>query len=72
MAFDEARRFITELTEFAAQPQFVYRHKWRKDDLLMWDNRVTMHQVTPYDAARRKRIMHRTSLQGTGPVLGPS
>ena len=72
MDFDEARRFITELTEFAAQPQFVYRHNWRKDDLLMWDNRVTMHQVTPYDAAHRKRIMHRTSLKGTGPALGPS
>jgi alpha-ketoglutarate-dependent taurine dioxygenase len=72
MEFDEARRFVTELVEFAAQPQFVYRHKWRKDDLLMWDNRVTLHRVTPYDAAREKRIMHRTSLQGDGPVLGPS
>jgi alpha-ketoglutarate-dependent taurine dioxygenase len=72
MDFEAARRLITELTDFAAQPQFVYRHKWRKDDVLMWDNRVTMHQVTPYDAGRRKRIMHRTSLQGTGPVFGPS
>ena len=72
MAFDEARRFITELTDFASQPQFVYRHKWRKNDLLMWDNRVTMHQVTPYDAARRKRIMHRTALKGTEPVIGPA
>jgi len=70
--FEASRRLIAELTEFAAQPQFVYRHRWRPHDILMWDNRVTMHQVTPYDAARRKRIMHRTALKGTEPVLGPS
>src|SRR5271165_7472731 len=41
----EARAFIRDLTEHATQPQFVYVHKWRRHDLVMWDNRQTMHRV---------------------------
>ena len=46
---DEAVAFVGELTEFAARPEFVYRHRWEADDIVMWDNRCTMHRVTPYD-----------------------
>jgi alpha-ketoglutarate-dependent taurine dioxygenase len=63
-----AKRLITELTEFAAQPCFVYRHRWEPDDVVMWDNRCTMHQVTPHDPSER-RVMHRTTIMGTEPVL---
>ena len=53
---------------FAEQTQFVYRHRWETDDVLMWDNRCTMHQVTPFDPSER-RVMHRTTIVGTEPVL---
>ena len=60
---------VSELTDFATQPEFSYRHHWRAHDVLMWDNRRTMHRVMPYDVARVKRVMHRTTLAGTGPVV---
>lgn len=63
----EAERLIGDLTAFAEQPRFVYRHRWETDDVLMWDNRCTMHAVTPFDA-RERRVMHRTTLLGAGPV----
>jgi alpha-ketoglutarate-dependent taurine dioxygenase len=65
---DEAKQLLTELTEFAAQPRFVYRHRWSPDDVVLWDNRCTMHQVTPHDPTER-RVMHRTTIVGTGAVL---
>ena len=64
----EGRALIGELTEWATQPRFVYRHRWQPGDLLIWDNRVTMHAVTPYDSGRERRIMHRTCVAGTEPV----
>jgi alpha-ketoglutarate-dependent taurine dioxygenase len=68
MSTAEAQRLIEMLTAFAAQPRFVYRHRWEPDDILMWDNRCTMHQVTPFDPTER-RVMHRTTIIGEGPVL---
>lgn len=65
---DDAMTLIGELTEFAARPEFVYRHRWSPDDIVMWDNRCTMHRVTPYDLGDR-RIMHRTTIVGDGPVI---
>lgn len=67
MADDAAADLIAELTEFAGQDRFVYRHEWRKDDIVMWDNRCTMHVVTPHDPMER-RVMHRTTIVGDGPV----
>jgi taurine dioxygenase len=64
----QARQLISDLTEFAAEPRFVYRHRWEPDDILLWDNRCTMHQVTPHDPLER-RVMHRTTIVGTEPVL---
>jgi taurine dioxygenase len=69
MADADARAFLEELTQFATQERFVYRHNWRKDDIIMWDNRCTMHAVMPYDNAHARRILHRTTLVGDGPVL---
>lgn len=66
---EEGQRLLDELTEFATQDRFVYRHVWAKDDVIMWDNRCTMHAVTPYENARVRRIMHRTTLVGDGPVI---
>ena len=46
----------------------MYRHVWEPDDVLMWDNRCTVHAVTPHDPGER-RVMHRTTIVGTEPVL---
>jgi taurine dioxygenase len=63
----DGRRFLDELMAFATQDRFVYRHKWQRHDLVMWDNRCTFHAATPYDTAAEIRTMHRTVVQG-GPT----
>ncbi len=57
----EARAFLRDLTEHATQRQFVYAHVWRQWDLVMWDNRVTMHRARPFDNTE-VRDMHRTTV----------
>jgi len=64
---DEAAELLTELTKFAGREEFVYRHRWTQGDVVMWDNRCTMHRVTPYDLNLR-RVMHRNTVVGDGPV----
>jgi alpha-ketoglutarate-dependent 2,4-dichlorophenoxyacetate dioxygenase len=59
---EKGRRLIEELTEFATQPQFVHRHRWREGDLVVWDNRCTMHRATPYDDIGQRRVLHRTTV----------
>ena len=63
----EARIFLRDLVEHATQRQFVYAHTWRVGDLVMWDNRRTMHRVRPYPEGER-RDMRRTTLMGDGPT----
>jgi alpha-ketoglutarate-dependent 2,4-dichlorophenoxyacetate dioxygenase len=62
----EARGFIRDLTEQATQPQFVYSHRWRVNDLVMWDNRTTMHRARRYRDLQEVRDLRRTSTKGTG------
>jgi alpha-ketoglutarate-dependent 2,4-dichlorophenoxyacetate dioxygenase len=62
----EARAFIRDLTEHATQPQFVYAHPWRVNDLVMWDNRTVMHRATRFDDLKEKRDLRRTSIKGVG------
>jgi alpha-ketoglutarate-dependent 2,4-dichlorophenoxyacetate dioxygenase len=59
----EARAFIRDLTEHATQRQFTYAHQWRQYDLVMWDNRSTMHRVRRFDETR-VRDMRRTTVAG--------
>jgi len=59
----EARAFLRDLTEHATQPAFVYVHKWRPFDLVMWDNRQTMHRVRRFDDTQ-VRDMRRTTVAG--------
>ncbi|MGE8163676.1 TauD/TfdA dioxygenase family protein [Paraburkholderia sp. NPDC080076] len=68
MPRDEARALIAELAAFAGQPRFVYSHRWETDDVVLWDNRCTMHQVTSFDPTER-RVMHRTTIVGDQPVI---
>lgn len=67
MGRDEGEALLAELERFATQNKYIYRHKWRRDDVLMWDNRGTMHCVTPYDAAKEKRAIHRVVVRGDRP-----
>lgn len=60
---------LEELLEWATQPHFVYRHEWRVNDLVMWDNRLCLHRGRPWESGRYKRIMRRTTLAGDGPTV---
>jgi len=65
---EEGRALIEELIAFATQPQFVYRHCWKVGDLVMWDNRCTMHRGRPYDDLQR-RVLHRTTVSDVANTL---
>ena len=63
----EAMALLKDLTEHATQRHFVYAHAWRVGDLVMWDNRRTMHRARPFPA-HEPRDMRRTTLVGDGPT----
>lgn len=63
----EARAFLRDLNEHATQPRFVYVHRWQQFDLVMWDNRQTMHRVRRFEASQ-VRDMRRTTVAGDGPT----
>ncbi|HKA41228.1 MAG TPA: TauD/TfdA family dioxygenase [Burkholderiales bacterium] len=58
----EGRALIDQLIEHVVQPQFVYTHRWRANELVMWDNRCTMHRGTDYDDLRWVRDMQRVTI----------
>jgi alpha-ketoglutarate-dependent 2,4-dichlorophenoxyacetate dioxygenase len=66
---DEGRQFLDELNAFATQPQFTYTHKWRAGDLVIWDNRCTLHRATPFDVFKYKRDLRRTTINEYGPEI---
>jgi len=64
----EAMAFIRDLMEHATQPDFVYVHRWSQHDLVMWDNRTTMHRVRRFDDLNVVRDMRRTTTKSEGPT----
>jgi alpha-ketoglutarate-dependent 2,4-dichlorophenoxyacetate dioxygenase len=68
MPMPEARILLRDLAEHATQPAFVYVHRWRPWDFVMWDNRQTMHRVRRYDD-HQPRDMRRTTLAGEAPTV---
>jgi alpha-ketoglutarate-dependent 2,4-dichlorophenoxyacetate dioxygenase len=64
----EARAFLRDLNEHATQRQFVYAHRWRVGDLVMWDNRCMMHRARRYDPME-VRELHRTTVADSAPTL---
>jgi taurine dioxygenase len=60
----ESEALLDQLWAHIAGPQFAYEHRWRVGDLLLWDNRSTMHRRDPFDGAAR-RVMHRTQIKGS-------
>jgi alpha-ketoglutarate-dependent 2,4-dichlorophenoxyacetate dioxygenase len=65
----EAIILLRELTEHATQREFVYRHKWRVGDLVMWDNGATMHRGRRYEDRKYPRDLRRTTLTNSAPAL---
>jgi alpha-ketoglutarate-dependent 2,4-dichlorophenoxyacetate dioxygenase len=53
---------LDELTAFATQGRFVYSHKWRLGDIVMWDNLATMHRATPFEDTKYRRDMRRVTV----------
>jgi len=68
MADDEARQLIDELTAHATQRQFVHSHRWRQGDLVIWDDRCTMHRGMEFDDQRYKRDMRRATVSDIAPT----
>jgi alpha-ketoglutarate-dependent 2,4-dichlorophenoxyacetate dioxygenase len=64
----EARAFLRDLNEHATQRQFVYAHQWRQHDLVIWDNRQTMHRARRYRETEEVRDLRRTTIMGDGPT----
>jgi alpha-ketoglutarate-dependent 2,4-dichlorophenoxyacetate dioxygenase len=57
----EGRLLLRELIEHATQPAFVYRHSWRVGDLVIWDNRCTMHRARPFEDTQHRRELRRVT-----------
>ena len=61
----ESRALIEQLIAYATQPRFVRVHQWQAGDLVMWDNRCTMHRARPFDELRYRRVMQRATVIDT-------
>ena len=61
---DEGDGLVAELLEHATADRFVYRHVWKAGDLVVWDNRSTLHTITPCDRERFRRTLHRATVKG--------
>ena len=64
----ESDGLLDELTQHAIQPRYQYRHKWQRGDIVIWDNRCTMHKANADYPAGSRRLMHRIIVEGTVPV----
>jgi taurine dioxygenase len=68
MERDESDRLLDELIAHATQPKYQYRHKWQNGDIVVWDNRCTMHKANADYPEGSRRFMHRLIMEGTVPV----
>ena len=65
MPDNESHDLLNELFSHCTKPEFVYRHKWRVSDVVMWDNCATLHRATLDYVLPQRRLMQRTTLKGT-------
>jgi alpha-ketoglutarate-dependent 2,4-dichlorophenoxyacetate dioxygenase len=61
---DQGRALLKELTDFTTAPRFVYSHSWKVGDMVLWDNRCTLHRATPFELGQHKRLLQRTTVEG--------
>ena len=66
---EKSRQFLDELQAHATQDRFAYHHKWRRWDLVMWDNRATQHRGNPFDFRTHRRVMVRATVAGDAPTI---
>jgi alpha-ketoglutarate-dependent 2,4-dichlorophenoxyacetate dioxygenase len=66
---EEALKLLDELYAFATQRKYVYSHKWRPGDMVIWDNRCTMHSATSFERYRYKRDLRRATINEYGPEV---
>jgi alpha-ketoglutarate-dependent 2,4-dichlorophenoxyacetate dioxygenase len=66
---EAGQRFLQELNDFAAEPRFVYIHKWKPGDFVIWDNRCTLHRGAGWDVFKHKRDLRRTTINEHGPEI---
>ena len=62
-----SRALLEEIEAFMESGNFTYCHKWQVRDLVIWDNRCTLHTATPYDTAKYSRTLYRTQVKGDAP-----
>ncbi len=72
LPMEDGRALLEKLLEHVTQPQFCYRHEWEVGDLIIWDNRCVLHRATPFDTARYKRLMQRTTVSGDPAEFPPA
>lgn len=71
MTLDEGKALHRWLVDYVSRPEFCHYHRWRKNDLVMWDNRVLLHRAIEYDITRYRRVLRRTTIGGDTTILGP-
>lgn len=64
MPEDQGRGLIDAVLDFATMKRFVHQHVWERNDLVVWDNRSTLHRLRPYDIANERRVMRRVTVAG--------
>ena len=68
LSLDASEALLDALWAHATRPEYCFAHRWQVGDLLVWDNRATLHRRDPFDETAR-RIMHRTQIKGaTAPI----
>ncbi len=68
LAKEESDALVKELEDHTTQERYVYTHRWRKGDYVMWDNRLLLHRALPnYKVGKERRLLHRTVIIGTKP-----
>jgi alpha-ketoglutarate-dependent 2,4-dichlorophenoxyacetate dioxygenase len=66
---EKGRKLLKDLVARATQPEFVYTHKWRQYDFVIWDNRCVLHRATAFESQKYRRVMRRTTVAGAGPTM---
>lgn len=71
MTLEEGKALHRWLVDYVSKPEFCYFHRWRPNDLVMWDNRVLLHRAIAYDYGRYRRVLRRTTVAGDATIMGP-
>ena len=68
MPYDEGRALIEQLNAMAIHPDLTYEHRWKRGELIVWDNRCVLHRATPYDPVTERRVVRRCTVLGDVPA----